>query len=298
MKKKLLMLITAGILTITYAFAQKAIILKQNFQVGKKYSYAMLLNQNINQDIMGQKIDLKQVMDMTYSFAVNKTQGDNKDIKVVYEKVYSLTEAMGNSNEYDSSKDDGTSKNPLSAMKGAGFNMLLSSKGEVKSVTGVDKMIDAMIQKVSSDSATAQTLKETLKKQFGNEAIKTSMENALKIYPDHPVKIGDSWEVQTEVKAALPMTMKTVYTLKELKNNKAIIGISGTIGANGPAEIMGFSMQTNLTGTNIGDMIVDVKSGLPLTSNIKLNINGTLNAMGQDIKMKIEGENKISAKEL
>ncbi|MOA09707.1 hypothetical protein D3C78_1295590 [compost metagenome] len=124
------------------------------------------------------------------------------------------------------------------------------------------------------------------------------MEAALKIYPEKPIKQGESWVVETELKNILPLKMKTTYTLKEVKENKAFVGVVGTISAVGPVEVMGFTMQTNLSGTNNGDMIIDIKSGLALNSDMKINIGGTMSAMGQDIKMKIDGQNKIAGKEL
>lgn len=298
MLKRTFALVTLGLFTCQATFAQKAITLQQNFQPGKKYGYAMSYDQNIGQNIMGQDLTMKQIMKIDYSFDISTATAPDKNVKVTYNKIYSLSDAMGASTEYDSEKDNGTENNPLSALKGASFNMVITPKGTVKSVSGVEKMLNDMAEKSSKDSSTISKIKEALNKQFGPEAIKASMEAALKIYPEKPVKPGESWIVETELKNILPIKMKTTYTLKEVKENKAYVSVTGILNAVGPVEIMGFTMQTNLNGNNNGDMVIDVKSGLALDSDMKIIIGGTMTAMGQEIKMKIDGQNKINGKEL
>ncbi|POY37050.1 hypothetical protein C3K47_08305 [Solitalea longa] len=298
MNKKTLVLVLIGTITFTNLWAQKAITLKQNLTLGKKYTYEMNVDQNINQDVMGQQIDMKQLLNITYSFDIVNAIKQDKNIKVVYDKIYSLTEAMGASTEYDSAKDDGTGNNPLSALKGAGFTMVVSPKGEVKSVKGADEMMEKMAQKSSSDSATVEKVKEMLGKQFGNEALKSTMESSLKIYPDKPVKVGESWMIESSVQSMLPMNIKSTYTLNEVKDNKAYITVNSVISANGPAEIMGLTLQTNLNGQNNGNMVLDIKTGVALDYQVKVEIDGTMSAMGQNIKMKINGANKVIGKEL
>ncbi|MCO4293270.1 DUF6263 family protein [Solitalea sp. MAHUQ-68] len=298
MMKRRCALLLIGAIAVTNSFAQKAITLKQNFTAGKKYSYEMNVDQNINQEIMGQQIDMKQLLNITYSFEVTKGIVPDKNINVVYDKVYSLTEAMGASTEFDSAKDDGTGNNPLSTLKGSGFSMVVSPKGEVKSVTGAEKMIDQMARKTSSDSSAIVKVKEALSKQFGNEALKSTMEASLKIYPDKPVKVGESWLIESAVKSILPMSIKSTYTLNEVKDNKAYVSITSAITAKGPAEIMGLTLQTNLAGQNNGNMVIDIKTGVALDYTVKTDIGGTMSAMGQTIKMKINGDNKVNGKEL
>ncbi|WP_231425737.1 MULTISPECIES: DUF6263 family protein [Pedobacter] len=272
--------------------------MKQNLPIGKKYTFSMVSDQIINQEIAGQKINLNQSIGTDYTFDIRNGDNLSKDIDVVYNRIFMKSSAMGNTMTMDSNDPDTTKQNPFRGIKGASFRMVMEPNGTIKSLTGIDAMLTSMTSKMSKDSAVISTLKASLAKQFNSEGMKQTMESSLKIYPDKPVKIGDSWTVDTKMQMTMPIETITKYTLKDVKNGIAFLSISGTLISKGNFETMGNKMQTDLTGTNNGDAELEIKSGLILNSHLRMEMAGTMTAMEQKINFELQGINKIVGKEI
>ncbi|MCZ4223945.1 DUF6263 family protein [Pedobacter rhodius] len=280
------------------AFGQKTYILKQEYPVGKKYSYAINSDQIINQKIDGKEISYIQNVGTDYIFNIKSLKGIDKTIQVTYKRLTIKSVGMGNELILDSDKEEAGKPNPFSGLKNAGFSMLLASNGTVKSISGVDKMVDSIAAKMTTDTAQLKQMKLSLGKQFNAEVIRQTMESSLKIFPDKAVKIGESWVVNTKMQITMPIEAITTYTLKEVKDNVATISIKGSLISKGNFETMGNKMQTDLKGMNIGDAQVDIRTGIILNSHTRTELYGKMKASEQDIDFDLEGINKIVGKEI
>ena len=298
MKKSKLLALTAFLFISGSVIAQKTYTLKQNFPIGKKYDFSMVSDQIINQEVSGQKMNISQNIGTDYTFDIRNGEDQNKDIDVVYNRIFMKSSAMGNTMTMDSDDADTTKQNPFRGIKGASFRMEMQPNGSIKSLTGIDGMLTSMASKMSKDSVVISNLKASLSKQFNAEGMKQTMESSLKIYPDQPVKIGDSWTVDTKMQMTMPIETITKYTLKEVKNGVAYLTISGTLISKGDFETMGNKMQTDLNGTNNGDAELDIQSGLILKSHLRMEMIGIMTAMGQKINFELQGINKIVGKEI
>ncbi|KQN37991.1 hypothetical protein ASE92_00655 [Pedobacter sp. Leaf41] len=278
--------------------AQKTYVLKQNFPIGKKYTFSMVSDQIINQEISGQKINLNQNIGTDYIFDIRNGDNMSKDIDVVYSRIFMKSSGMGNTMMMDSNDPDTTKVNPFRGIKGASFRMEIAPDGSIKSLTGIDAMLNKMTFRMSKDSSVIRSLKTSLAKQFNSEGMKQTMESSLKIYPEKPVKIGESWTVDTKMQMTMPIETITKYTLKEVKNGVAYLNISGSLTSKGDFETMGNKMQTDLTGTNNGDVELDMKTGLILKSHLRIELAGTMSAMGQMINFELQGINKMTGNEM
>ncbi|WP_316798720.1 DUF6263 family protein [Pedobacter frigidisoli] len=284
-------------LTISVScFAQKSFTLKQNLPIGKKYDFNMLSDQIITQQIGDKKILLNQNIGTDYTFSIKNGDNLEKDIEVIYNRIFMKSSAGGNVMQMDSDDQDTTKQNPFSGLKGAFFTMTMTSDGSVKSINGLDQMLNSIADKMTKDTALVNSIKTQLAKQFNSEAMKQTMESSLKIYPEKPVKIGDSWTVDTKMQMTMPIETITKYTLKEVKDGIAYLNINGSLISKGAFETMGNKMETDLTGTNNGDAELDVKTGLILDSHLRIEMSGTMQSMGQKINFDLQGINKIKGK--
>jgi len=279
-------------------FAQKSYTLKQNLPIGKKYDFSMVSDQIINQEISGQKININQTIGTDYTFDIRNGDESTKDIDVIYNRIYMKSSAMGNTMTMDSNDADTTKQNPFMGIKGATFRMVMEPNGSIKSLIGIEKMLTSMATKMSKDSAVVNSLRESLAKQFNADGMKQTMESSLKIYPQKPVKVGDSWTVDTKIQMTMPIETVTTYTLKEVKDGIAYLNIAGSLTSKGNFETMGNKMQSDMKGTNNGDAALDIKSGLILNSHLRMEMAGIMTAMGQKINFELQGINKIVGKEL
>ncbi|QPH38313.1 DUF6263 family protein [Pedobacter endophyticus] len=296
---KKVFIVNLSILFLSFsALAQKTYTLKQNFPIGKKYDFSVVSDQIINQEVAGQKINLNQNIGTDYTFAIRNGDNMEKNIEVVYNRIYMKSSAMGNVMAMDSDDQDSTKPNPFRGLKGASFNMTIAADGSIKSITGVDKMLNDMASKMGTDSAMTQSIKAALSKQFNSEGMKQTMESTLRVYPGKLVKIGESWTVDTKMQMTMPIETITKYTLKDVKDGIAYLDISGTLISKGSFETMGNKLETDLTGTNAGDAQLDIKTGLILNSHTRIGLMGTMQSMGNTIKFDLQGINKVTAKEI
>ncbi|MCX2495777.1 DUF6263 family protein [Pedobacter sp. PF22-3] len=279
-------------------WAQKTYSLKQNYPTGNKYDFSFVSDQIINQKIAGRSINSTQTIGTDYIFDITEGHNGDKDIKVTYNRLFMKSNAMGNAMTLTSDDQDSTKKNPFSGLKGASFYMTISPTGVVKTVAGIDKMLDNMAVRMSKDTSQIKQFKSALSKQFSNEIIKQTMESSFKIYPDRAVKIGDSWTVDTKMQMSMPIETITQYTLKEVKDGIAILSVKGTLISKGNFEAMGNKMETDLRGTNSGETSIDVKTGIVQNSHLRVELYGKMKSMGQDIDFEMQGINKIVGKEI
>lgn len=279
-------------------FAQKTYLLKQDYPIGKKYSYTINSDQIINQKIGGKKLSYIQNVGTDYTFDIVGAKGVDKSIMVIYKRLTIKSVGMGNELILDSDKEEAEKPNPFSGLKNASFSMLLAPNGTIKSISGIDKMVDGMAAKMTTDTAQLKQMKLSLGKQFNSEVIRQTMESSLKIFPEKLVKVGESWVVNTKMQITMPIEMVTTYTLKEVKDNIATLAIRGGLISKGNFDSMGNKMQTDLKGMNFGDAQVDIKTGVILNSHTRIELYGKMKAVDQDIDFDMEGINKITGKEI
>ena len=294
---KIFVTIICGLISIG-AFAQKTYVLRQNYPTGYKYDFSITSDQIINQKIDGQDVHLTQNIGTDYTFDITEGHSGEKDVKVSYNRIFIKSVGMGNTMIYNSDDQDSTKKNPFSGFKGASFYMTVTPNGGIKSVAGIDRMLDNMATKMSTDSNQVKQIKTALAKQFSAEVVKQTMESSFKIYPDRAVKIGDSWTVDTKMQMSMPIETITQYTLKDVKDNIAILSVKGTLVSKGNFEVMGSKMETDLSGTNSGETSLDIKTGIVLNSHLRVELYGKMKSMGKDIDFEMQGINKIVGKEV
>ncbi|MFD2582739.1 DUF6263 family protein [Pedobacter vanadiisoli] len=294
---KIIITLLCSLLTIS-AWGQKTYLLRQNYPTGNRYNFSFISDQLINQKISGKSINSTQTIETDYTFDIAEGRNGDKDIKVTYNRSFMKSTAMGNALTLSSDDQDSTKKNPLRSIKGASFYMTVTPNGGIKTVAGIDKMLDNMSARMSKDTSQVKQIKNALSKQFSNEVVKQTMESSFKIYPDKAVKIGDSWSVDTKMQMSMPIETITQYTLKEVKDNVAILGVKGTLISKGDFQVMGNKMETDLKGTNSGETSIDIKTGVVLNSHLRIELYGKMKSMGQDIDFEMQGINKIIGKEV
>lgn len=125
-------------------------------------------------------------------------------------------------------------------MKNMGLKTTMTNKGELLNLEVLSDSIDAMML-----AQVKQTFESNMAKNF-------------KIYPDEPVKIGDSWEIVIDQNMnGLMMKATNNYTLKQILNGKAILEVKTDLTASGEG-MEGMEM----TGTATGEITVFLDSGM------------------------------------
>ncbi len=257
-----------------------------NAKAGDNYKYHMLMNQTTNTETMGQKTTSKQEMTTDYTISVADVDSEgNLTLNYKYDAVKMNIEANGTKQTIDSNTTD--SSDPTSgiykSMIGKGFSTKMTKYGEVKEISGIDEMINSMVESIDTGdneemAAFIEQTKVSLKESFGDETIKSSIQQSTNIFPKNGVKIGDSWDVNSSIKALVPMDIKTTYTLDKVEKGIAHISLKSEYKTDNSkaSDFMGMKMTTDLSGTMAGTIRVNIKNGLLSEGEITQNMSGKM----------------------
>lgn len=303
--KKIFLLLFVPVLLFIASCSKDLYPLKFAPEQGKSYRIKTLAEQDISQEMMGQKIKIKQTMEMTYLFSVkeSKEKGVSR-IDVTYEriKVDQQNDLMPISFDSDV-EEDPNSTNPFgvafSALKGSKFSMLVGENGSVMKVEGIEEMISQMMNKVnellvSDTSKVKSDVLDMVKSEYSEEKIRKQMEASLKIFPDKQVSVGDSWKIKNIVDGVVPMETETEYHLKDIRSDVAVLDVKGTFDID-QSSAMG---KIKLKGTQEGEMTVDKATGFTLKSKITQKMSGTSEAMGMSLPMDINSVTTTTSEKL
>ena len=257
----------------------------------------MEMLQNVEQDILGLDIPLKTVMKATYSMEILEKTAQEIHAQIIFREMeYSLSSSMLKM-RYDS-KNPVRNPTNMDKMLERMFDKMIDKPvmaviapdGSVKSVTGMDAIVENMSRAVAADGPAAAQAGATMKQQFGDTAMKNTLEQSFKIYPANVVRISDSWNSETTMMVAnMNVDFKTLCILKEIGTNNATVSVESDIKMSSDANMKG-----KLAGTQIGTIIIDSATGLPLTINMSQNAKGFIVMQGINVPVKLTGKMKTS----
>ena len=114
--------------------------------------------------------------------------------------------------------------------------------------------------------------------------------------PATSVKPGDTWTDSSGTVATLKTV--TVYTLKGITADGAVVSFTGTLAKNGTLEQNGMEIQMDMSGTTTGEAVYEIASGLLKSTKTSSDIKGTLGIMGQNAPLTATVTANIVAKKL
>ncbi len=280
--KKILLVVAISMLT-GYAFAQKTYNLQFKPKQGEKYDAVTNMKSTIKQSMMGQEMVVDLIYDVDMLYDITKSD-ENTSMNMTYTKL-SMDMAMMGQNIKMSSEDPDDS-NPASksfkSLKGSTLSIIIAPDGKVTDVQGTD----ALAEKFADLSLEE---KEALKIFISKENIKSMMEQSFKMFPDKPVKVGDSWASSVILESPYKLTSNNTYKLLQVENGVALVDVTGTLSTNGPKKMTtnGMEISVDLSGSQKGVMELDQDSGTAKSSKMKQVLSGKMEVMGQEIPMEV-----------
>lgn len=274
--------------------AQSA-VLKMNLKQGLKYLYTTNTAQVISQEIMGNKMNIKQHTTIDYIYEVLESNTNGLQIKTSYQRIFISTDTPQGNISYDSRKpENGNSLlKDIGNMVGQSFTMYVSPEGEVTKVEGMESIINSFTE----DNPAQQLLKQ----QFSDSAFINIMNVALNIYPNREISIGESWQKNssTEMASLMKTDMQNNYTLTAIKGSQAVISLTSNLKLS-PLSNGGVPANTeiDLRGSQKGIINTHITSGLIISSTLHQEVTGTLSVKGMKIPMNITSEITVTGKEI
>jgi hypothetical protein len=231
-----------------------SVLLRFHLQKGKNYNYEMSFDVTQKKEEQSRTTAMK----WNYDMQVEDGKDDLATIKTTYKKI-EMTMNMGNGQkmEFSSEKqaDAGDFMQLPSKMfgiiKGKSFIMQVNGKGEVVSVSGLDKIGEAVLSEMNLPDEMKPMMQQNFKKQFNEDAVKQMFSQSFDIFPNRYVKVGDSWKRNTSL-AALKQEVATVYTVTNIRGSRVFL--TGTSKLN--------SNDEKKSGTQTARLIINARTGL------------------------------------
>ena len=299
---KIRKIVFAGLfLTAGLTIAPAQVKLSFNPEKGKKYEYQMDVTQNIRQSVMGQTIPMETEMSIKFLMEIKDKTPQEITAQFIYREVSYILSSPMMKMEYDSENPlvnptqmDNTMRKMFDKLIEQPIMAVIAPDGTVKSVTGMDAIAENMVNAIADDGQMAALIGAQMKSQFSDDAIKNLFQQSLKIYPANAVKAGDIWNEESATSVNnMNTTYKTKYTLKEVSKNMVTIAVETDVEMD-----PGAMMEGKLAGTQTGTILVDVKTGLPVTNEMTGNIKGSVKAQGMDVQMDLSTKTKTTTKEV
>ena len=269
-------------------------MLKFNFEKGKGYDYEMIIN--MDQEIMGQKMQ----MDMSnyYSMDVTEDDGKIKTINSKFDRFKMKMNGGGMNLEVDtdnplpeSGEMSEGKKDPFKminkmfgAIKGQQFTMKVDQEGKILSVDGFENIGKLLADSLDLNEKDRGDMMKQFNEQFNAKSTKSQFERFFYIFPNKEVKVGDSWQKNSEISGPAGGKYASTYKVTEIEGD--MVTLEET------TKIESEDEKNNLKGDIKGTLVIDSKSGLVVSADQDMKMATDVGGM----KFEINGKTKIKGK--
>ncbi len=268
--------------------AQGKALLRYNVNTGDVFQYESVTDQTISQNIMGMDQVIKQKITMVYDMEVLGENAGVYEIRHTYRRVKFFMDggAMIGSIDYDSENPPAEVEamaRGYAALVGQTFTLNTNQLGEIVSVAGLTEMIDAIATQFGDlPEEELEAMRSSLQSQYGDDAMTTNLQAASPAFPEKKVKVGKSWERSYTQNAGFAMDITSVYTVKSLAGEEAVIASALTTVSDPTSDMQmsGMTLKYTINGTGTGEVRYSKATGVPTQSTTTQSISGDVNASG------------------
>lgn len=263
MKTKLIALFVVAIfLVANLAQAQSKVLLRLNLQKGTSYEMTMAMTNNIDQEMMGQKMKIDQKMEMLLTYQVLDLL-PNGNFLVEY-SMQNMKMDMNVNGQQIIMDSNGDASDPMNAsLKGIVGNKIkieLNKMGQVERVEGLEEYA----KKLSENPQLAQSMQ-----MFSDEKnFKSFIGQSFNYFPENEIIKGDKWISTAKLPALMNMEIKMNFEVADIKPEQIDLNVISDINIDTPIEQMGMKMNMKVTGTQNGTMIIDLTDGWLRSSDL------------------------------
>ena len=269
---------------------------------GSKFSYKMIAKTTSTENsplTQNKEITSDQTINYFYSMEVTESANDVNTYKAKYDSINIVsTVKSGDSSlviKYNSNIKDSIFNKPdfiqYNAIIGEDFFLRVSSKGEISDIYGLEKIYSKMFK------ALGDTLKDSdkneIKESFGNNAIKSVMQQQFQLFPDNEVVRDSSWTRSYDTQLMIfPVKNNLSYKILDIKNENGdvIAVIDATLGIEfSQKEINEKDVKYDISDMDTGGkgtISVNLSKGCVVKkeTNTKVNATMKISSKGQSMK--------------
>ena len=285
-------LVSAAALPADPADSTDKVRLRLNLKEGDSFRFKVVVDQGVNQTVMGQQQAMAQTLGMGQQFDVVHADDSLYRVRVSYYWVMFEQDGPLGRITYNSD-DPPETTHPMTAgfatLLGRHITMTMDPLGYISAIDGVEAMLVSMMAQFDSLGSAPPGVKESLRLYFGDETMKAQMENLLAIYPEEEVGVGDTWTKAMFLKTGMPMHLTNTYRLAALEEDHVRIELESIVapGDGRPMQMGGVVLAYTVSGTQQGTMWLDKATGFPRRVDITQHLAGEA-SLNNDMTWPIE----------
>jgi hypothetical protein len=237
--------------------------LAYTLKVGDHFKVKQVANQDIFQNMYGQKHVMKNLLEGDFSFVVEDVDDSLYGLKFKFDrfKMSSSSNLIGeimSVNTDDTVTDDDIEGEIFSELVSVNLTMTLYKNGKIKSTEGSYELISKIVNAVGAiDELTKEVMRESIKGEFSNENIAMSFEQITYIYPNKTIAIGGTCKNNFEDK----LSSKNTWPLNSItKEGVNITEESSVIFKNTDVDV-----EMNLNGDMTSNLTTSPETGFVKT---------------------------------
>ena len=296
-----------GATTTTMPATGDKILLRLNVRAGQSYDIRtttdMKMTQVLPSAIAGKptsgpgtpngKIDIATVTTMTMRYDVLEVDPQGiATVKLTYSEIQNTTRTPNGDVVYDSTRPKPVSKAsaPLDqvygSLLGQSITMKIAPDGRISDVQGLENLMTRLMNSFQQPGMSPQAvaaMQKTMKESFGDQFVKSAMQQTAVLYPEKPVGVGDSWPYRITVSSSFPLAISGTRTLTARRNGISTIDEKSNISIENsaaPLQIESAKMAINIAGTQTGTTEIDETTGLTRSTQVVQRFSGTIHLQG------------------
>jgi hypothetical protein len=274
--KKILLI--ASIALSINGFAQK-VNGKLNFQKGQKLEMITETKKTTSMELMGQAMETTVNSTVTEVFDIEDANAASATIEHKIKRMVFTAEGMGNSQSFDSEKEEDRKGEMGKIMEKSlknKYKMTVDAYGKITSLKADDDNPNA----TKNSEADAMAGLASTQLGFNLGLPKTGDASVFKILPAKEIAQGDTW---TDSSSANGQKITTAYKVNSITATDIILDYTSDISINTTQQIMGTDASIKSDDKVTGQITLDKTTGLLKQKTAMIDSRATMEAQGMSI---------------
>lgn len=281
------LLLSADIAAVP-AIAEQPLDLKLKLKAMTSYNCVMETEQDIVQTVNDQDRKLGQEMLQSWRYDVVGVNDDGGiELRLTCSRIKISQNYGFQTSEYDSDSPPDYIEpfmRGYGVLVGSELLITVTPKGRVTEIVGADSLFERIIAELDlPDSPRKDEIIDGMRNQFGETAMRQSIEQIFGYFPESAVVTGQEWSSEKQISSGIPLRVVDDYTLKTRQGGIAFIDVTSAVTSHPqgrPVQLGPVEMIYEVQGSHRGFVKVDELTGLPLESEIRMDLSGTVKASG------------------
>lgn len=283
-------LVLVSILSCNQQGSGEAYTLKMRLAKGDSFRQELDMDMDMSFEMMGQKITMDMGIKSSNDFEVLADSANLKNIMMTYRKSEMKMDMKGMPGAENMDMNEIMNETGRK-LEGKQVIIRLNDKNEIVDAEGMEAVI-------WGDSTETPEVREQMKQMFSKEQMNNMFGMMFNIYPDKPVKVGDTWTRQLQTGFSnVKMTMDMKYKLKSVKDGIAYIDVDGDIKTKGTMKSGPADIEMEMKGGQKGQMNVSIADGYLKDGQYTMDIDAEMGMQGMKVPMKIKGNYLVKGKQ-